>query len=183
MKAIIVVDMQKDFCDYGPINVKGCLELANKINLFLNKVNRQDWYFVFSRDWHPHNHMSFKYFNKHCVKKTIGSEYIDVLKEISKDLQIKKGTQKNIDSFSVFYKNKRKHSQLAKWLQKHDVKEVYICGVLKEVCVLQTANDGINLGFNTYVIDDLTLGIDENLFLKSIDKQVKFIHHKDILAN
>ncbi len=182
MKAIIIVDMQKDFSDFGTIVLKGANELANKISIFLNKINRKDWYFVFSRDWHPYNHMSFKYFAKHCIKKTMGSEYHDQLKEIDKDYEVKKGTSKNYDSFSAFYINKRNKSKLQKWLLKHNVKEIYVCGVVKEICVLQTANDSVELGFDTYVIQDLTLGLDEDLFKRTINGKVKIVNRKDILS-
>ncbi len=181
MKAIIVVDMQKDFSDFGTIVLKGAIKLSEKISSFLNKINRQDWYFVFSRDWHPYNHMSFKYFNKHCIKNTIGSEYFDELKDIKKDFEVKKGTSRNYDSFSAFYVNKRNKSKLQKWLVKNNIKDVYVCGVLKEICVLQTANDSIDLGFNTYLIEDLSLGLDEQLFEKTINPKVKIINSKELV--
>ncbi len=181
MRAIIIVDMQKDFSDFGSIVIKGANQVAQDIRTFLEKLDHNEWYFVFSRDFHPYNHMSFKYLPVHCVKQTIGAQYHDELIDIAKDLEIKKGTNKNYDSFSAFYKNKRKHSKLFKKLQKLNIKDVYVCGLMKEICVLHTANDAVSLGFNTYVIEDLTKSVDEHIFKEKINKDVKLIKRKDIL--
>lgn len=180
MKALIVVDMQNDFSDYGTLKVPNMLEGAKKIKELINRLDRKEWIFVFSRDYHPYNHESFKTYNMHCVKNTKGCLYVDDLIDLEKDIEVKKGTKKKVDSFSAFFKNERYHSKLNKQLKKLGVTEVYVCGVLKEICVIDTAIDAANFHYQTSIIDDLSIGIDKKAFEDKLNPRIKLINSKDI---
>lgn len=171
MKAIIVIDCQNDFSSTGTLPISGGTELATKIYDFINKLDRTKYKLIFSRDWHPTEHISFSNWPVHCVRNTKGAEYIFPLGKISKDLEILKATNKNYDAYSAFYKNRFK-SKLYKYLMFNYITDIYVCGLAKDVCVLNTANDGIKYKYNTYILTDLTLSIDESEYAKNIDPEV-----------
>lgn len=171
MKAIIVIDCQNDFSSTGTLPIKGGTELATKIYDFINKLDITKYKVIFSRDWHPINHISFTHWPVHCVRNTKGAEYISPLEKINKDLEILKATSKNYDAYSAFYKNKFK-SKLDKYLKCNNIIDIYVCGLAKDVCVLNTINDGIKYKYNTYIITDLTLAIDEKEYIKNVDSKV-----------
>lgn len=179
MKAIIVVDCQNDFSSTGTLPISGGTELAIQIYDFINNLDRTKYKIIFSRDWHHLNHISFKQWPVHCVKNTDGAKYIFPLEKLDKDLELLKATKKNYDSYSVFYKNYFK-SKLVKYLKSNDIHDIYVCGLAKDVCVLNTANDAIKNNYKTYIITDLTLAIDNEKYIENINKKVIEINSKVI---
>ncbi len=180
MRALIIVDMQKDFCDYGVLKTIGSIEMASKLKQFVLSLNRNDWFFVYSKDCHPHNHCSFDIYRPHCIKGTIGYEYFDELKDLSKDFEIKKGTKRKVDSYSAFFENERYHSKLNRILQEKKIKDVYVCGLVKDICVIETAIDAANFGYNTFIVEDFTIALDEKTFKNKMNSRIKLINSKSL---
>ena len=178
IKALIVVDIQNDFIS-GSLSVPKGIEIINPIN----KLIKQKWNSViYTMDSHPKNHISFlsqhnmkkigdtiKYicpktkkeiyqelWPEHCVKGTWGEE-------LHKDLFIKqdsiiqkKGEIFNVDSYSCFINKFGEVSNLKTKLDSMGVSDVYVCGLAFDYCVGQTALDSKKLGFNTFLIEDLS---------------------------
>lgn len=206
MKALIVVDMQKDFMPEGALGVPG----ADRIVPLLNSLMEKFPLVLATKDWHPPDHMSFAANHPgkkvgdvvevqgisqilwpiHCVRNTEGSEFSEGL--IS-DLFVSvfyKGTDKWIDSYSAFFDNAHKRSTgLADFLQSRGVKEVYLAGVALDYCVLYSALDAVEMGFSTFILYDACRSIklhpkDEEMALAAMSaKGVQIITSDEVLLN
>lgn len=176
MRALIVVDMQNDFCTGGALEVKGAETLVGKINKAYSLFD----FVVTTQDWHPENHMSFAANNPgrnvydlveindkkqvmwpvHCVQNTSGAELHKDLKKA--DINIHKGMDKYADSYSGFYDDNDASTGLTKILKEKSMTEIYICGVATEYCVKFTVLDSVHDNFKTFMIKDLCMGIEQN---------------------
>ena len=182
--ALVVVDFQVDFCPGGSLPVSGGNEIIGGINNLLDTSDSgQGQLFqkiILTADWHPESHISFASFHNldpfstknisgtnstlwpdHCVEGTSGSAFYSDLKVEKSDLIIRKGRNKMLDSYSAFFENDRKTpTGLKGYLTDHNIKNVYLCGLALDWCVYFSAMDSLKLGFETYVIMDLTRSID-----------------------
>jgi nicotinamidase/pyrazinamidase len=170
MNALILVDIQNDFLPGGALAVPG----GDEVIAVANSLMRQFDIIVVTQDWHPTDHGSFaanhpgrEVFENidlhglpqtlwpvHCVENTHGAEFADSL-EISRIEKVfRKGTRSEIDSYSGFHDNGRRHSTgMAEWLRERGVTHVTICGLATDYCVKFTALDAIDEGF------DVTLAV------------------------
>ncbi len=185
MKALIIVDMQNDFMPSGPLGVKGADLLVAIINALIPKFKLV----VASQDWHPLDHVSFAanhpgkkpgdhikveredqvLWPVHCVRNTHGAELVAGLDKENIASSFYKGTDKNIDSYSVFFDNsRRKSTGLSDYLRSRGVTDVYFVGLATDYCVLYSALDAIDLGFFVHVIADACRPIN----LSSHDEQL-----------
>jgi len=173
MKALIVVDLQNDFVPGGSLAVPR----GNEIIPLVNRIQEKFDLVVATQDWHPKNHMSFAsnhpgknvfdtimlggmeqvLWPDHCVQGDKGAMFVKGFDERRVEAIFRKGTNPEIDSYSGFFDNGRKKSTgLGDYLKGRGVKQVYICGLAAEFCVLYTALDAIDLGFETYYLEDVT---------------------------
>lgn len=183
MKALIVVDVQNDFCEGGALEVPN----ANEIIPVINKLTESYHFdlFIFTKDWHPANHKSFasQHKNKkpmdmvqlngidqvlwpdHCVQDSFGSEFHEDLNLDVENLYIfKKGINVKVDSYSAFYDNDHQSSTgLSEFLKERGITETFIVGLAADFCVKFTAIDSANEGFKTHLLWDGTRGISEDL--------------------
>jgi nicotinamidase/pyrazinamidase len=151
--ALIVVDMQKDFMPGGALAVAGGDALVPLVNRLTEKFRTR----VFSRDWHPANHVSFsdkpefKDFSwpPHCVQNTPGAEFHPELDLTRADRIVDKAFLPNRESYSAF-----DYSDLTDWLQARGVQRVFVCGLATDYCVKATALDAVKAGFQSFVILD-----------------------------
>lgn len=176
MKALIVVDIQNDFCPGGALGVDG----GTVIIPVINKLTDQFKLVVQTQDWHPEGHSSFAstYADKepyttteleygrqvlwpdHCVQGSVGAQFHPDLKMNSTQIIIRKGFNPKIDSYSAFYENDQKTvTGLSGYLKNRNVTTIYICGLATDFCVKWSAIDGINEGFEVFVVEDATMGI------------------------
>lgn len=181
MKTLIVVDLQKDFIPGGYLPVPKGDEIVTLINGIVSKFDLV----VATQDWHPANHLSFasnhegrKPFEEimldgltqtlwpdHCVQGSDGANFAPGFDDRRVEAIFRKGTDPRIDSYSGFFDNgHRKSTGLADYLRGRGVRELYVCGLASEYCVLYTALDAIAQGFDTYYIADLTRALDEQAF-------------------
>ncbi|MGQ9801400.1 MAG: bifunctional nicotinamidase/pyrazinamidase [Candidatus Saccharicenans sp.] len=181
MKALIVVDLQNDFVPGGSLAVpKG-----NEIVPLINQLQEKFELVVATQDWHPKNHLSFAsnhpgkqvyetvmlggveqvLWPDHCVQGEKGARFVVGFDERRVEAIFRKGTNPEIDSYSGFFDNERKKSTgLGDYLRGRGVKQVYVCGLAAEYCVLYTALDAIELGFETYYIEDATRALSHEGF-------------------
>ncbi|MCB0729817.1 MAG: bifunctional nicotinamidase/pyrazinamidase [Ignavibacteriae bacterium] len=191
--ALIIVDVQNDFCEGGALEVKNGNEVIVVINELI-KTNKFDE-IIATQDWHPKNHKSFASNHKnknvydviklngitqvlwpdHCVQRKKGSRFHKDLNLDKKFKVFKKGTNPEIDSYSGFYDNDHKSSTgLSEYLKKKKVEKVYITGLATDYCVKFTAIDSIKEGFSTFVIKDAVKGVNIN----KRDSQIAFADMK-----
>lgn len=179
MKALVLVDLQKDFLPGGSLAVEEGDQVIPKINGLIN--NNFD-VVVATQDWHPSDHGSFASNHEdkkpgdkielqgtdqvlwpdHCVQNTEGAAFADALDTSKFEKVIKKGTDPKIDSYSGFYDNEHeKATGLHEYLQQQNVDTVVIAGLAADVCVKFTTLDALELGYKTKVVKDATRAVEK----------------------
>lgn len=204
MKALIVVDVQNDFCEGGALAVKDAHEIIPIVNKVIDFFNKNQYFVVATKDWHPANHKSFAknsngtigeigilnnlpqvWWPEHCVENTYGSNFHPALKEIKHIIY--KGTNFEIDSYSGFFDNgKLKSTELLPLLKSNQISEIFVLGLATDYCVKYTVLDALDLGFKVNVIEDGCKGVnlsfdDSNKALKEMtEKGAKIIKSDDL---
>jgi nicotinamidase/pyrazinamidase len=179
MDALLIVDLQNDFCPGGALEVPE----GDQIVPLVNDLADQFAHVIQTQDWHPEGHQSFASSHSghdpydvievdygdqvlwpdHCVQGTEGAEFHPDLDTAQAELIIRKGFRPEIDSYSAFYENDGETSTgLAGYLRERDIDTLYLCGLATDFCVKWSAVDGRKEGFDVYVIEDATRGIDQN---------------------
>lgn len=181
MKALILVDIQNDFCPGGKLAVSQ----GDEILPLVNELITSDKYnvIVATKDWHLSTHLSFAINNpgkkeydmatlgnqpqvmwpSHCVQNSAGADFHPKLNTQKIDKIFTKGANKDVDSYSGFYDNDKISSTgLGEWLKEKGIKEVDIVGLALDYCVKATAEDANKLGFKTTVIKDATRAVNIN---------------------
>ena len=166
-KALIIVDVQNDFCEGGSLAVPR----ASEIIPYINGLMDSDQYdqIVLTQDFHPANHKSFASNNSrnvgetiilngipqfmwpdHCVQGTPGVEFHPALNRDKATHIIQKGKNPEIDSYSAFQDNNHfMKTGLADFLKYHDIELVEIAGLALDYCVRATCLDAVKEGFIT----------------------------------
>ncbi len=203
MKALLVVDIQNDFCPGGALAVPD----GDSIIPTVNKLISQFDIVIQTQDWHPDGHSSFAsshdgkepfdtvemeygtqvLWPDHCVQGTKGAEFHPDLNTLKSQVIIRKGFRKAIDSYSTFFENDQKTSTgLTGYLNDRGITDLYTVGLATDFCVKWSILDGIDEGFTMHIIEDAVKGIDLNGSLDEAwaemkQKGVKIIDSKEIL--
>jgi len=177
MDALIVVDVQNDFCPGGALAVPDGHLVVPVINRLISIFPLV----VATQDWHPADHKSFAVNHPgrqpgdvvelaggpqilwpvHCVQETKGAEFHPDLDRTAIQAVFRKGTDPEVDSYSGFFDNARKHETgLHAFLQHHGVKRLFVCGLATDYYVKFTCLDGKSLGYDVFVIEDASRGVD-----------------------
>lgn len=146
-KALLIVDVQNDFCPGGALAVKNGDKIIPVINSILDKFDAV----LASKDWHPENSVHFEKWPPHCVAGTEGADFHPGLDTDKIDLTLLKGTQNKDDGYSAF---EAANFSLSDFLREQKTANLYVCGLATDYCVKATAIDACNEGFHTYVITD-----------------------------
>ena len=170
-EALILIDIQNDFCPGGALAVPEGDQVAAVANAVMPAFSLV----IATQDFHPQEHLSFASNHEgksayegidldglpqvlwpdHCVQGTHGAELHDELHEELIGRVVQKGLDPRIDSYSGFFDNgHRKSTGLADWLRERWVTRVYVMGLTTDYCVKATALDARELGFDTWVIED-----------------------------
>lgn len=152
--ALIVVDVQRDFCEGGALAAADTLSLLEPLRKCIENARQAGVVIVFTRDWHPENHSSFQAsggpWPVHCVLDSKGAEFMPPLRAEAGDVVIDKGVATEGPGYSGF-----EDTGLAARLQELKVSRVGVSGIATEYCVRATALDGVQAGFETVVLEDL----------------------------
>ena len=195
--ALIIIDMQNDFCHGGALAVKDGEKLVEPINNAQEKFDT----IILTQDWHPKEHSSFASNNSaevyssiemdygpqvlwpdHCIQGSIGANFHKNLNINKSNLILRKGCNQKIDSYSAFFENdKNTTTGLEGYLATKEIKKLYLCGLAFDYCVFYSALDGVNLGFDVFVFQDLTKAINLNNSEKiarkrMVEKGIKLIN-------
>lgn len=162
-KALIVTDVQRDFCEGGSLAVLGAASAAHRINNLL--YGEHDYTAVVAtRDHHvdPGSHFSpdpdfVDSWPRHCVAGTAGADFHPNLTFRDFDAVFDKGEYEA--AYSGFEGQTADGQHLAGWLKARDISEVDICGIATDYCVRATALDAVRAGFHTTVLADLTAAV------------------------
>ena len=175
--ALLVIDVQNDFCPGGALAVPEGDQVIDPINRLLPRFSAK----VFTQDWHPKPHTSFASNHKnkeiyenislpygeqvlwpdHCVQGTSGAEFHKDLITDQADLIIRKGFRKEIDSYSAFFENDRETSTgLNGYLSSRNITKIVCAGLATDFCVYFSAVDAKKLGYQVTVLLDASRAID-----------------------
>lgn len=173
VSALIIVDIQNDFCPGGALAVDGGDQVVPVANRLAAQFKADGGLVVATQDYHPAGHGSFAsehpgaqvgevgelggllqvFWPDHCVAGTWGAEFHPDLQVGLIDKVFVKGTDKRIDSYSGFYDNDHLSSTgLAGFLRSQGVAEVTVLGLATDYCVFATARDALAEGFQTTVV-------------------------------
>lgn len=177
MDALIIVDVQNDFCPGGALPVPD----GNLVVPVINRLIATFPLVVATQDWHPADHKSFAanhpgrrpgdivelagipqiLWPVHCVQGTEGADFHPDLDRTAIQTVFRKGTDPEVDSYSGFFDNARRHETgLHAFLQHHGVKRLFVCGLATDYCVKFTCLDGKSLGYEVFLVEDASRGVD-----------------------
>lgn len=160
--ALIVVDVQNDFCPGGALPAPEGDKVVPPLNAYAKRFDQEGLPVAASRDWHPEDHMSFQQeggpWPPHCVQGTNGAEYHPELKLPASTHHVKKGTDKDAEDYSAFLG----HPGLEAFLRENDVERVFVGGLTTEYCVKETVMDALEAGFDAFVLEDAVKGVNAN---------------------
>jgi len=176
-KALIMIDIQNDFCPGGALAVPGGDQIVARINAMQKDFSVK----VLTQDWHPADHTSFAdnhdggepyqlidmpygpqvLWPAHCVQGTSGAAFHPDLNTDNADLILRKGFRSAIDSYSAFFENDHKTpTGLEGYLRERGVHDVVLVGLATDFCVRYSAVDAARLAFGVTVIDGACRAID-----------------------
>ncbi len=148
--ALLIVDVQRDFCSGGALSVPGADEIIPTVNDLIKEAIEAKALVIASRDWHPPDHSSFHAFGgiwpAHCVQGSDGAKFHAALRLPDDALVVTTGQTVDKDQYSAF-----DATGLANELRRRGVKRVLICGLAQDVCVRATALDAVEAGFETHL--------------------------------
>ena len=177
--ALLVIDVQNDFCPAGALAVVG----GNEIVPYINKEMVKYDCVVLTQDWHPKGHSSFATSHEgknplelikmpygdqvlwpdHCVQGSKGAEFHPDLNIEQANAIIRKGSNPFIDSYSAFFENDRKTSTgLDGYLKSIEIEKISLVGLATDFCVNYSAQDAANLGYKVSVLEKMCRAIDLN---------------------
>ena len=159
MDALLIVDVQYDFMPGGALGVPE----GDAIVPAIARLKRRFERVVFTQDWHPVDHCSFKQrggiWPPHCVQNSPGAR-IDSRLVGREDMVVRKGIDPNIDSYSAFWDNQRLHkTELDEMLIGMGVTRAYVCGLTTDYCVKFSVVDALDAGYEAYLIEDACRGV------------------------
>lgn len=173
MRALLIVDVQNDFCEGGSLAVVGGSAVAGAINDYLAGAGRYD-HVVATKDHHidPGSHFSdhpdfVSSWPRHCVAGTPGADFHPDLNSTVLEAVFRKGEYEAAYSGFEGFAN---GVGLADWLRAHDVDEVDVAGIATDYCVRATALDAVAGGFTTRVLVDLIAGVAPDTSAAALDE-------------
>jgi len=157
--ALIVVDVQNDFCAGGALAVRDGDAVVPVINRIAARFSR----IFYTRDWHPANHCSFsdapefvdKSWPPHCVQDTPGAEFHPELYMPDDAVVISAAADPDREAYSGF-----EGTDLAVQLRDAGIRRVFVCGLATDYCVRATALDALAEGFEVVLVEDACRGVD-----------------------
>jgi nicotinamidase/pyrazinamidase len=176
MNALILVDVQNDFVPGGALAVPE----GDRVVPVCNAIQPAFDLVVATQDWHPADHGSFAanhpgskvgqvidlnglpqvLWPVHCVQNTKGAELVSGLDTARVSRVFRKGTDRQIDSYSGFFDNgHRKATGLGEYLKSRGISDLYIAGLASDYCVKFTALDARGLGFRVHLLEDASRGV------------------------
>lgn len=181
-RALLLVDLQNDFCAGGALAVPegdSTIDIANDL---IQQCRSRNEAVVASQDWHPANHGSFAsvqgkppytagvldglaqtWWPDHCVQNSEGALLHPLLNAQDIDAVFHKGENPAVDSYSAFFDNGHRYKTgLDAWLQERKISELVVLGLATDYCVKFTVLDALNLGYSVTVITDGCRGVNLN---------------------
>jgi nicotinamidase/pyrazinamidase len=152
--ALVLVDIQNDFCPGGALAVERGDEVVEVVNRLMPRFPLV----ISTQDWHPPNHISFKDrggpWPPHCVQGTRGAELHPAVNLEPISHYLRKASTPDKDDYSEFQGKDDQGRSLDQVLKGHKVKRLYVAGLATDYCVLATVLDGLKLGYEVNAVTD-----------------------------
>lgn len=159
--ALIVVDVQNDFCPGGALAVPAGDMVVSVLNTYSKRFIEKGLPVYFTRDWHTENHVSFKsqggIWPPHCIQGTEGAKFHHELVILANAIIISKGMYTDRDAYSGF-----QDTDLGSQLTATGVRRLFIGGLATDYCVKSTVLGALNNGFEVVFLSDASKGVDVN---------------------
>jgi len=185
--ALIVVDVQNDFCPGGALAVPDGDKIIPSLNAYIRKFIDSEAPIIFTRDWHPRDHSSFKSqggpWPSHCIQNSEGAKFHRNLM-MPNDAEIVSKAYEKDEAYSFF-----RGTNLAEKLHRRGISRLLVGGLATDYCVKETVLDGLQHGFEVYHLDDASRGVnvnrdDSELALREMLSQgAKRIKLADVIAS
>jgi nicotinamidase/pyrazinamidase len=160
--ALILVDIQNDFCPGGALAVNEGDQIVPAVNRLIPEFPLV----ISTQDWHPENHISFNErggpWPPHCVQDTRGAELHSDLKTDTIAHYFRKASSPDKDDYSEFAGKDDRGRSLDEVLRSHGVKKLYAVGLATDYCVLETVIDGLRHGYEVYAVTDAMRAVNVN---------------------
>lgn len=167
--ALVVVDVQPDFCPGGALAVPEGDRVVPILNAWIAAARKQGVPIYASRDWHPPGHVSFQEqggeWPPHCVQDTPGAQYHPDLALPEDVLKISKGVRLDHDQYSVF-----DQTGAAEHMRKRNVRRLFVGGLAQDVCVRASVLDACREGFEVHLLADATRPVDAEKGRRAMDE-------------
>jgi nicotinamidase/pyrazinamidase len=178
-RALLLVDLQNDFCAGGALAVPEGDSTVDVANRLIDWCQSRGEAVIASQDWHPANHGSFAsqhgvepytpgqldglpqtFWPDHCVQNSEGAQLHPLLNQKAIAAVFHKGENPLVDSYSAFFDNgRRQKTSLDDWLRDHEIDELIVIGLATDYCVKFTVLDALQLGYKVNVITDGCRGV------------------------
>lgn len=176
MKALLIIDVQNDFCPGGALEVPN----GDAVVPVINQLSQHFDSVIQTQDWHPEDHSSFASSHQgkkpfetvempygeqtlwpgHCIQGSEGAEFHPKLITKRTQLIVRKGFRRQIDSYSAFFENDNSTTTgLAGYLRERGIDTLYATGLATDFCVKWSVVDGCKENFKVYVVEDAVKGI------------------------
>lgn len=174
-RALVIVDMQKDFCPGGELPVRECDETVRMLNGYIDLFSKDERCTIFaSRDWHPPRTGHFEKYGgkwpKHCVQGTEGAEFHEALSLPADAVILSKGMDPLRDSYSVFQARDPDGKSFSSLLLSSGITDLYIGGVATDYCVRHTVLDALDSGYRVMLLEDAIQGVDEENSRQAVEE-------------
>lgn len=157
--ALLLVDIQNDFCEGGSLAVPDSESIFPEVNKWIDKAVSSGWPILASRDWHPEDHVSFHErsgpWPVHCVQDSEGARFHPKLKLPDSAVRVSKGTAFDTDAYSAF-----DGTELDSYLRRHGIHRLFVAGLALDVCVQATVRDALKFGYEVELITDGTRAVE-----------------------
>ena len=188
--ALVVVDVQNDFCPGGALAVLD----GDAVIPIIHRVAPRFEHIILTQDWHPPDHCSFASSHTdcrgeaehrwpdHCVQGTRGADFHPSLQLSRAELIVRKGFRKDLDSYSAFFENDRATpTGLAGYCRERGLRRMFFAGLAYDFCVGFSAVDARRAGFESVVIADACRAIDVNGSVEAMEAE--FALHGVVLVD
>ena len=162
-EALLIVDLQNDFCAGGALGIKGTGSIIPVINKYIKIFVSKKLPVLATRDWHPKKTGHFKEFGgvwpRHCIKNTKGAAFCPGLRLPEDVILLYKGMDPEKDSYSAFHAQDKKGRSLLNILRKSGIEELYIGGLATDYCVKFTTRDALKKRLKVKILSDAVKGV------------------------
>lgn len=153
--ALLIIDVQRDFCPGGTLPAPG----GDRVVEVINALSAHFGCIAASKDWHPAATAHFDRWPPHCIRATSGAAFHPGLRTERIDRLLLKGTGNSDDGYSAF---EATNEDLEWWLRRQGVDTLTLCGLTTEYCVRATALDALRAGFEVQVVTDAVAPVEQH---------------------